>query len=174
MPATRKDESTFPMLGSHKSEEEYDDVDIEEHASDLLSNKTSITTFYEKSAPLSSRNRQDSYSSSWSADTFTPSSRKARSFAPFLAWLRWGVVVGLQSIIVVLLLCQRKLVQGDRDTDAVFEDKVVETGGDINGLYKTCECPMGLSSSKQPTLSNMVLPQKQKTIKNWQPKNVLC
>nr|KAK5447382.1 hypothetical protein LTR18_002961 [Exophiala xenobiotica] len=136
-----KDESTFPMLGSHRSEGEYDDVDIEEqHASDLLSNKTSsTTTVYEKSAlALASRNRdrQDSYSSSWSsADTITtPSSRKSRrSFAPFLTWIRWGVAVGLQSIIIFLLLCQRK------DTDSLLDGKgkVVETGGDINGLYKT-------------------------------------
>ncbi|KAJ9495636.1 hypothetical protein H2202_008924 [Exophiala xenobiotica] len=135
-----KDESTFPMLGSHRSEGEYDDVDIEEqHASDLLSSKPSSTPgLYEKSAlALASRNRdrQDSYSSSWSADTITtPSSRKSRrSFAPFLTWIRWGVAVGLQSIIIFLLLCQRK------DTDAVLgvKGEVVETGGDINGLYKT-------------------------------------
>jgi hypothetical protein len=48
----------------------------------------------------------------------------------YLPWLRWAIVIVLQAAILVVLLVQ------NRNGDCPFE---VETGGDINGLYRTCK-----------------------------------
>jgi len=45
-----------------------------------------------------------------------------------LMWLRWGSIVTLQGIIVLLLLWKRS-------EDGVWSQVDTETGGDINGLY---------------------------------------
>jgi hypothetical protein len=124
MPCTITDESTIPMLGNH-SLEDYNGLDIEEHSTDV--NKGSEAKLY--------HNRQDSYTSWWSSETITPS-RKSRPSMNLLMWLRWAVLVGLQSIII-FLLCQRPSTEGEMD--ATLKGKVVETGDDINELYKTCE-----------------------------------
>jgi hypothetical protein len=52
-------------------------------------------------------------------------------------WIRWGIVVALQAVIIVLLSWPH--ITGRGETDAVLKGKFVETGGDINGLYKTSE-----------------------------------
>jgi hypothetical protein len=49
-----------------------------------------------------------------------------------MTWLRWGIVIFLQTGIVALLL----LRTGNGESTP---SKVVETGSDINGLYQTCE-----------------------------------
>jgi hypothetical protein len=51
--------------------------------------------------------------------------RKSRKSRTILTWARWGVVVGLQTVILLVLLLK------GQDPDEV------ETGGDINGLFKT-------------------------------------
>ena len=56
-----------------------------------------------------------------------------------LTWLRWGVVVLLQGAILLLLWRQNVSSDLVGESDAVLKGRVVETGGDINGLYKTCE-----------------------------------
>ena len=117
------------MLGAHNSDI-YDELDIEELASVI--EHTPQPRLYQKSGHV--RDRQDSYSSSWSSDTITPS-RKSRSSANFLIWLRWGIVVSLQTMIVFMLWWRQVITL---ETDTVLKNKVVETGGDINGLYKTC------------------------------------
>lgn len=45
-----------------------------------------------------------------------------------LVWLRWGSIVILQGIIVLLLLWRRS-------EDEAWSQVDTETGGDINGLY---------------------------------------
>jgi hypothetical protein len=45
----------------------------------------------------------------------------------YLTWLRWGFVVVLQALILVVLLVRKS------DGGCPLE---VETGGDINGLYR--------------------------------------
>lgn len=123
MPKTTTDESTVPMLGKNSLDDLYDH-DIEELAANM------------KDSPARNlHGRQDSYTSSWSFDTVTPSI-KSRPLLHFLTWLRWGVLVGLQ-IIIIFLLWQRKGTEGE--TDIPLRGKVVETGGDINNIFKTSE-----------------------------------
>lgn len=56
-------------------------------------------------------------------------------------WLRWGVVVVLQVIIVILLSVTRggNTISNDSPVMLRAGNKAVETGGDINGLYMTSE-----------------------------------
>jgi hypothetical protein len=72
---------------------------------------------------LLSRRETLSSSTSW---------RRPRTAEILLIWLRWGAIAGLQLAIIGLLL----LRTGRRESNAT--SKVVETGDDINGLYKTC------------------------------------
>lgn len=124
MPCTITGESTIPMLGRH-SPEDYYDPDIEEHSTDVI--KGSETELY--------HNRQDSYTSWCSSDTITPS-RNSWPSKNHLTWLRWAVLVGLQSVII-FLLCHRP--GAESEVDPTLKGKVVETGDDINELYKTSE-----------------------------------
>ena len=131
MPLSTKDESRYPMLPS-RTPEDFEEEDIEENASDI--SKDSATTLCEKS----SRRRKHSYGASWSS-THSGLQRNSPSLPVFLTWLRWGVIVGLQSIIILLVLVRQHTGKAGGETDAVLKGKVVETGGDINGLYKTCK-----------------------------------
>lgn len=45
-------------------------------------------------------------------------------------WLRWGVVLFFQSIIIVLLIPGSGLMGGTK-----WDESMTETGGDVNGLY---------------------------------------
>lgn len=58
--------------------------------------------------------------------------RKLR-LTKWLEWMRWGVVVALQGLIVGLLLWRRAHAWTPKD---------VETGGDINGIYIPRMCSM--------------------------------
>lgn len=53
-----------------------------------------------------------------------------------LVWVRWGTVIGLQLLIVMLLFWRIPNATDEMGSGG-FEN--VETGGDINGLFKTCE-----------------------------------
>lgn len=55
-----------------------------------------------------------------------------------LTWLRWSFVVILQFII--LLLLARPSPATDNNCVLSGSEGPVETGDDINGLYKTCMC----------------------------------
>jgi hypothetical protein len=59
----------------------------------------------------------------------------------FWAWLRFGVIVGLQTILILLLSVNQSENKdwGGTPDQATTAAKTVETGGDINGLYKTCK-----------------------------------
>lgn len=95
------------------------DADIE---NDSDATRTGSTTSLEK-IPLPR----------WDAHNSSSVLKREISFTDtLLVWLRWGTVVGLQIIIVVLLLrpSNKTLTQ---------EPRVVETGSDINGIYKTCK-----------------------------------
>lgn len=60
-----------------------------------------------------------------------------------LTWVRWGTVVALQLLIVILLFW--RLPSSSDGMDSGFEG--VETGGDINGLFKTRKYIKPLDSS---------------------------
>lgn len=146
MPRTTKDDSTVPMLHHHRhSRSEVTlnldlDLDLEEQMPDDLKNISATAEPY--------HSRNGSYASSWSScDTISASPSK-KSHRPsthhLLTWLRWGVVVGLQSILI-FLLCRRTGHDtggrgGGGEMDVVLKDRAaVETGDDINGLYRTCK-----------------------------------
>lgn len=58
------------------------------------------------------------------------------------SWLRWGTVVGLQTLLVALLLLRT-------GNEGLKDSRVVETGSDINGLYQTCDL---IKSESRPML----------------------
>ena len=51
-----------------------------------------------------------------------------------LTWIRWGLIVALQSVMIFLLLRSTSAPAKEGWTQAD-----TETGGDINGLYVPCE-----------------------------------
>lgn len=53
-----------------------------------------------------------------------------------LTWIRWGTIIGLQLLIVTLLFWR---LPSSSDQMGSGDFGTVETGGDINGLYKTCK-----------------------------------
>lgn len=68
--------------------------------------------------------------------------KRVKELDNFWTWLRWGVIVGLQTTLILLISVNHGKDRSLRDTqkDSTLGDIVVETGGDINGLYKTCKC----------------------------------
>jgi hypothetical protein len=126
------DESRRPMLPV--------DQDVE-HAHDLPDQVASIHSLRRPEYPFEQCLPEKAYDT-YNSTTSLSSSRKRRHHMKgqgwvFWMWLRWGVVVGLQTIIVLLLWLRPKVVH-DRETQAVLKGKSVETGDDINGLYRTC------------------------------------
>lgn len=60
-------------------------------------------------------------------------------------WLRWTATFGLQIAIIMLLLNPRHQQDATGEPfiiprPSTMYDKSVETGSDINGIYKTCPC----------------------------------
>jgi hypothetical protein len=121
------DESKQPMLGIHKLEA-WDEEDVEENASDISKHSSSSTLLGQ---PIS---RKHSYGPSWSS--LSSSSNTSSLSTLLMTWLRWAVVVVLQSVIIALLVCQT-ILHRTGETETVLKGKSVETGEDINGLYKT-------------------------------------
>jgi hypothetical protein len=130
------DESRHPMLSKQQpgnAEEYY----FEDDQSDVT---TVSLTAEARGKPAETRKRSPSDSSWWSAHDITSSKkRQARRLVVILTWTRWGVVVVLQSIIIMIMLWRN--IRGGGETDSALKGKTVETGGDINGLYKTRKNP---------------------------------
>ena len=57
-------------------------------------------------------------------------SKSSSRVEAYLTWLRWGIVIVLQMAMLTVLLLRTST--GDCPLE-------VETGGDINGLYRTCK-----------------------------------
>lgn len=62
---------------------------------------------------------------------------KLLSLESWWMWIRWGIIIVLQAVIIVLLSWPHTV--GQREKDVVLKGKFIETGSDINGLYKTSE-----------------------------------
>jgi hypothetical protein len=128
------DESKLPMLPLH---------DVADHSHDLGDHESdttevaSIKSLEKSRIPFVRR-----VPTSW--DVPDPSEKHKDSF---WTWLRWGIVVGLQIIIALLLWRPTGLVE--REFQSVLKGKHVETGGDINGLYQT----------RTPSFSSVMSPQ---------------
>lgn len=63
----------------------------------------------------------------------------SRKIQAFLTWSRWLVVVTLQFIIIMMVLLMWKQPAGTTSKETVPElhGKILETGDDVNGLFKT-------------------------------------
>ncbi|KAL7807198.1 hypothetical protein V8C44DRAFT_337943 [Trichoderma aethiopicum] len=114
--------------------QESEDVDLEDNASDTT--KASLTAeYFDKTELLSIRDDADA-----SASSFINRLReRAKTSSNFWTWLRWGVIVCLQTILIVLLCLKQGGNTGSRNDlqGLAAGGQFVETGGDINGLYKT-------------------------------------
>lgn len=116
--------------------QEGDDVDLEDNASDTT--KASLTAeIFDKTELLSLRDDADASASSFIYRLL----ERAKMSSNFWIWLRWGVVVGLQTILILLLCLKQSGNAGSRNNlqGLAAGGQFVETGGDINGLYKTRE-----------------------------------
>jgi hypothetical protein len=117
--------------------------DIEEqthHEQDAADD--SDTTLASSSFLQTSKSRSPSPKSRRSHHRDTSSRRKG-----LFTWIRWVVVVLLQSVIILLLLQGN----GYLDTNSgKWDEKMTETGGDINGLYVPSK---SLSEHTYPSMS---------------------
>jgi len=108
----------LPQYRVHHDEEE---IPLDDNASDVT--KVYSSAPYGKEAHL--RDRSPSDLSQWSYRSPNPARTRRRQFTgPWLTWLRWGTVVVLASIILILLWSQnvRKVAAGE--SDAVLKGKV--------------------------------------------------
>ncbi|UKZ49096.1 hypothetical protein TrVGV298_003335 [Trichoderma virens] len=106
-----------------------EDVDLEDNASDTT--KTSSTAeIFDKAEFLPLRG-----DANVSASSLTQRLKKrVKASSNFWTWLRWGVIVGLQTILILLLSLKQN---GNTEPSNDLGGQFVETGSDINGLYKT-------------------------------------
>ena len=117
MPSARE-ESQSPLLPRYQSK--YDDETNE----DTLSN----VTLSGESPYIADKLEHDG--------SYVTRSSKSHSEASW-TWLRWSIVVFLQAIIIAVHLLPKLVSKGE--VDPILKGKVIETGDDINGLYKTCK-----------------------------------
>ncbi|KAL7931199.1 hypothetical protein V8C35DRAFT_310655 [Trichoderma chlorosporum] len=113
---------------------EVEDVDLEDNASDTT--KTSLTAeIYDKTIFLPLADDENGSESSLAQRL---AAKLANRSSNFWTWLRWGVVVGLQTILILLLCLKSGSTTSPRNNlPGAAGGQFVETGGDINGLYKT-------------------------------------
>lgn len=129
----------FAALNPNRQQNEllygHRDDDVEDNQSD--STKSSLTAeIFDMTQLLPPREKLDL---SASALARRRSAKKKRDIRNFWVWLRWGVVIGLQAIIILLLSARYGETKEAEVSlpDLAAGDRSVETGGDINGLYKT-------------------------------------
>lgn len=118
-----------PMTKYSSIDDVIDDVDLE---NDPYDNESDVTAYSEG---LLDQKRAIS-----PPRKSTSLSRRSSKLNIFLTWFRWGTVVLLQTVILFVLLW-RKDPSEYLDSDTIEEairlgEKMTETGGDINGLYK--------------------------------------
>ncbi|KAF3055335.1 hypothetical protein CFAM422_013198 [Trichoderma lentiforme] len=112
-----------------------------ESGDDLEENKpgssrsSSITNFFNKKNSLPFRDNADLSTPYLTQHTTT----KAGASPNFWTWLRWGVVVGLQTTLIILISIKSNNDTRTRDDlqNLAAGGEFVETGSDINGIYKT-------------------------------------
>ena len=112
-----------------------DDDDLEGNESDTTKFFSTIE-IYDKMRFLPFRENLDPSMSPLAQRRAT---KRASGLNNFWTWLRFVIIVGLQTVLILLLLVKQSV---NRNWDATPEDaptaaKWIETGGDINGLYKT-------------------------------------
>ncbi|KAH8122414.1 hypothetical protein FP744_10001177 [Trichoderma asperellum] len=122
------------LKGSHGFQEG-EDVDLEDNASDVTEYSSTNETL-DKAELLPYRD-DTSESASCSAAR-QPRGVRFNMPSIFWTWLRWAVIVILQTtLIIMIFLKQDSNRQPRNDLQQISgSDQFVETGGDINGLYK--------------------------------------
>lgn len=96
----------------------------------LVDGNESDATITESVDSLEKPLRLSRHSDPWPTAASAREERELRSVR--LVWLRWGAIVILQTMIIVLLTLQSRAQKPGLDASSD-----VETGGDINGLYPT-------------------------------------
>lgn len=124
------------LRGSHDFQES-EDVDLEDNASDVTKYSSTIESL-DKTELLLYRDDTDESASSSLAQQLRANRSKMSS--DLWTWLRWAVIVLLQTTLVLLVfLKQDNNRQPKNDLQEISgSDQFIETGSDINGLYKTC------------------------------------
>jgi hypothetical protein len=117
--------------------QEGEDVDLEDNASDATKYSSTIENM-DKAELLPYRDDTDEPTSLSLAQQLRVNRFKISS--DLWTWLRWAVIVLLQSTLILLVfLKQDNNTQPKGDLQEISgSDRYVETGSDINGLYKTC------------------------------------
>lgn len=112
-----------------------DDDDLEDNESDATKFSLSAEVF-DKTYLLPTRQNLDLSESGLAQRR---AAKRAKELGNFWIWLRWGVIIGLQTVLILLLSVSHEEERGNCDKlpDLTGGDQTVETGGDINGLYKT-------------------------------------
>jgi hypothetical protein len=149
------DASSEPMLPHyyrHGYEEAHDDVPLDDNESDITKIGTSHP--YTKTGRI--RERSPSDMSSWSFTSPRQRSPRKRWGESYVTWFRWSITVLLQSAILFFLWRQNST--SDPEHDAVLRGKTIETGDDINGLYKTSELPWCHNRSTLELISCSISP----------------
>ncbi|OAG34714.1 hypothetical protein AYO21_11106 [Fonsecaea monophora] len=129
----RADESTQPMLSQYRMRDVEEDIPLDDNESDVT-RVAPHAGIFGKMGRLRARSPSDM--STWSYNAPNTQTRRHQSLVVVLTWFRWGMVILLQTIILVLLWRQGRTGTGG-EMDPELKGKTVETGGDINGLYKT-------------------------------------
>ncbi|UKZ61414.1 uncharacterized protein TrAtP1_002679 [Trichoderma atroviride] len=123
------------LRGSHDFQEG-EDVDLEDNASDSTKYSSTIEDM-DKTKLLPYRDETDQSTPSSLAQQLRAS--RFRISSDLWTWLRWAAIVLLQTTLILLVvLKQDNNTQPKGDLQEISgSDRYVETGSDINGLYKT-------------------------------------
>lgn len=128
---------THPIYSSREHTYKREDDDLNDYESDTTKFSLTAETL-DKTHLLP---KQEGLDLSASALAQRRAAKRAQELSSFWTLLRWGFLVGLQTIIILLLSVSHNdgRLNEKNPPDFTAGDPTVETGGDINGLYKTCE-----------------------------------
>jgi hypothetical protein len=124
---------------AHQNHHDVEDIPLNDNESDVT--HVGSTSPYGKSSNNHIRERSPSDLSTWSYHSTTPNRAKRQKFtARALAWMRWVTIVFLQTVIILQLWQKSSSAAAvSHETEPVLKGKILETGDDISGLYKTSE-----------------------------------
>ncbi|KAL6889188.1 hypothetical protein GGI43DRAFT_387995 [Trichoderma evansii] len=126
----------YSKLRASRDFQESEDVDLEDNASDVTKYSSTIETL-DKAELLPYRD--DTSESASSSLSHQRRSSRFKMSSNFWTWLRWAVIVVLQTTLILLVFLKQDNKRWPKnDLQQISgSDQYVETGGDINGLYKT-------------------------------------
>lgn len=122
------DDTRYSALVKDRLREEEQDLD------DGFSDSTKLSAFVNDKSTL--HRQSEDYLTPWEG----PAQRSTTSrIQPLLTWIRWFIVVTLQIVIIIMLFLFWQRGATIQETDAELQGRVVEAGGDINGLWQPSE-----------------------------------